>query len=61
MRPPQLAPVYPRSKIKILPKPRLSIASYTRDRIQNPLIHMTNEEMLTDVNNFAKEYGFEEI
>ena len=30
-------------------------------RIQNPLVHMSEEECLADVNGFAKEYGFEDI
>ncbi|KAH7355819.1 sugar transporter-like protein [Pyrenochaeta sp. MPI-SDFR-AT-0127] len=30
-------------------------------KIQNPLIHMTEEEMLQDVDTFAKENSFEEI
>lgn len=30
-------------------------------RIQNPLVHMSEEECLADVNGFAKEHGFEDI
>ncbi|PSN65094.1 sugar transporter-like protein [Corynespora cassiicola Philippines] len=39
----------------------VNVNASASSKIQNPLIHMSEDEMLADVDNFAKEHQFEDI
>ncbi|KAF2265552.1 sugar transporter-like protein [Lojkania enalia] len=39
----------------------VNLGNNASSKIQNPLVHMTEQEMLSDVDAFAHEHGFEEI
>lgn len=38
----------------------VNLSGGASSKIQNPLIHMTEDEMLRDIDSFSKEHGFEE-